>query len=102
MANQEEKSTEATLQELILNTSFDKYKVVPLVKRWVKELKTKEEFREFSHSQLLDRALKEILSGTIKLEDIEKLPAVAAAAIKKAAGEKSDKEDKQDKEKKEE
>ena len=96
MTNQEEKSTEATLQELILNTSFDKYKVVPLVKKWVKELKGKEEYRDYTHSQILDHALKEILSGAVNLEEIAKLPAANTAAPKKPSGEESDKKKKEE------
>ena len=77
MAEEEEKTQhEPSLQELILNTSIQKYKLIPVTIRWMRELEKQEEYKGLSHTELLDTALKDILSGKVKIEDIEKLPVI--------------------------
>lgn len=67
---------EISLQELILNTPAEKYKLIPYAMRWIRELEKKEEHKDLSRSQILDLALKDILSGSVSMEELEKLMAI--------------------------
>lgn len=78
-----------SLQELILNTSLEKYKLIPIVMRWAKELRKKEENKSLTHSEIQELALKEVLSGKASLEMIEKLPVLPVP--KKTSGGQSEK-----------
>jgi DNA-directed RNA polymerase subunit K/omega len=60
-----------SLQELILNTSIEKYKLIPIVMKWARELRKKEENKGLTHSQILELALKEVLSGKVSSEMVE-------------------------------
>lgn len=74
MPAKDKKNKELSLQELILNTPIEKYKLIPVVIRWIKELEEKEENKSLSRSQLLDLALKDILSDKVSIETVKKLP----------------------------
>ena len=71
---QEQTPEEAPLQQLMLNTKIEKYKLIPIAMRWVRELEKREENKGLTQAQILDLALKDILTGTISMEEISKLP----------------------------
>lgn len=64
---------EEPLEKLVYDTKMNRYKLVNLAARWVRELKTKEEYKNIPYYELVDIALYDILTGKVKLEDIEKL-----------------------------
>ena len=62
----------------------DKYKLVRTVVRWAGEIKQKENLPD-PISGLVSRALREILSGNISIEDVEKLPTLTLSAAASSA-----------------
>ena len=62
------------LDELVLDTNIDRYRLVGLASKWVEELKQKEEYKYFSTPELIEVALKDILADKVSIEEIEKLP----------------------------
>jgi len=81
------KSTE----EMILNYQLDKYCVVPLAALWAKELRRKEEHRHLTANEILDLALRDVLSGKVDWKSLKKALAASAAGngglLGSAAGE---------------
>jgi len=65
---------EKKLEELLLDTKVEKYKLIPLAARWAEELKGKEEYKYLTFNELLELSLKDILSGKVSEEEILKLP----------------------------
>lgn len=63
---------EKTVEQLILDRKHGKYGVVALISFWAKELRKQEENRHLTQAELLERAIREILSETVSLKDIEK------------------------------
>lgn len=61
------------LSQLLLDCQRDKYRLVTLALRWAQEIKQRDQSSE-TPQQLINKALKEILSGQVELEAIEKLP----------------------------
>lgn len=51
------------LEKLLLDRSQKKYNLVPIVSAWAKHLKQGEECKLLPLAQLLDRALRDILTG---------------------------------------
>ena len=74
MVVEKEQKNNKSLEELVLNTDFDRYKLIPVAARWIEELKYKEEYKGFSIAELIEVALKEILTAKVSIEKIEKLP----------------------------
>lgn len=68
------------MESLILQCKEDKYKLAYATLRWAKEIKQKESLPD-SVQSLVPRALRELLTGKMTLEDVEALP----MAIKVAA-----------------
>lgn len=73
---EEEVVVEKSLAELVLDTRYDKYKLIPVAARWAKELRKKEEYRNTPITQIVGIALKEILTQKVAMEDIIKLPPI--------------------------
>ncbi|GEM_PF-5833710 len=71
MVEKKEKNANIPLEKLLLDTKMNKYQLIPLALRLVKELQKKEE--NIPQNVLLERALHDFLTGKIKLEEIEKL-----------------------------
>jgi DNA-directed RNA polymerase subunit K/omega len=61
------------LSQLMLERSHDKYRLVHLAMRWAQEIKVRDQSSDPTQ-EIVSRALKEILTGQVSLEDIEKLP----------------------------
>lgn len=67
-------SEDKTLEELLLDSKIQRYKLVSLAARWAEELKGKEEYKYLTFNELLELSLKDILSGKVSEEEILKLP----------------------------
>jgi len=80
---------ERSLQELILNKRTGKYEVIDQMSFWAKHLRSMEEHRHLTQTEILDLAISQVLSGKADPEEITKLMAGDAKAKKKEAAEKS-------------
>ena len=67
-----------TVDEMILNYPNGKYSAIPLAALWAKVLRKKEENRHLTPAELLDLALKEVLSGEVSWKDVKKAMAAAS------------------------
>ncbi len=77
---------EKTLEELILNRTHGKYQVVELISFHAKHLRQLEEFRHLTQTEVLELAMREVLSGTVSEEELlKKLIATPKATGKKDA-----------------
>lgn len=65
-----------TIEELLLNGDYDRYRIIPLAARWAQELKNKEEYKFLSFPQLLNTAVEEIVTGKVTIETVSKLPSL--------------------------
>ena len=74
-----------TLEEMILNFPNGKYSAIPLAAMWAKVLRRREEHRHLTATEVLDLALKDVLSGETDWKDVKKaaaaLPAEAAPSL---------------------
>ena|SRR6266550_4128105 len=61
-----------SLEEMILNYPLGKYSAIPLASLWAKILRRKEEHRHLTSNEILDVALRDVLSGDIDWKDIKK------------------------------
>lgn len=61
-----------SLEELILNYQGGKYSAIPLAAVWAKVLKKREEHRHLTSNELLDQALREVLTGEVTWKEIQK------------------------------
>ncbi|MDE2490859.1 MAG: hypothetical protein KGM24_08425 [Elusimicrobia bacterium] len=77
--------TDKTTEEMILDFGKGKYSAIPMAAIWAKELKKREENRHLTPAELLDLALREVLSGKVGWKDLKKagVPAEIEAAAKK-------------------
>ena len=66
--------TEIPLQQLMLDCKQDKYRMISLTTRWAVEVQKRENQTAHQPDQLVAMALKDILTGKVTLEEIEKLP----------------------------
>lgn len=64
---------------LLLECNTDRYKLAYAAIRWAKEIKQKENLPD-PVPVLVQRALREILSGKVEIEDIGKLPVLVRVA----------------------
>jgi len=69
-----------TTEELMLNFGKGKYSAIPLAALWAKELKKHEVNRHLTPAEILDLALRDVLSGKVGWKDLKK---VVVAAEKK-------------------
>lgn len=67
-----------SVEELILDYQKDKYSVVPLASVWAKELRRKEENRHLTANEILELALRDVLTGNADWKTVKK--ALAASA----------------------
>ena len=65
---------EEKLRKLIMDTDCDKYRLIPYIARWAGELKYKEETKDLLDSERINRALEDVLTGQVTVEEIAKLP----------------------------
>jgi DNA-directed RNA polymerase subunit K/omega len=80
-----EAEPEQSLEQLILDRKRDKYSLVSLSSLWALELRRREENRHLSQTEILDIALRDLMSGKVKPEQVEKAAAAAAALAARPA-----------------
>lgn len=64
---------EKNLEEVICNGKGPKYETAVLVMTWARHLKKQEECQNYSMSEILDRAIREVVNGSVKREEIVKI-----------------------------
>lgn len=62
------------LDYLVLDYQKSKYDAIPLAAEWSKILRRKEENRHLTPSEILDLAMRDVLSGRITWKDAYKTP----------------------------
>ena len=67
------------IDALLLECNTDRYKLAYAAIRWAKELKTKENLPD-PVPVLVQRAIREILTGKVDIEEIGKLPVIVRVA----------------------
>ncbi|MCX5794425.1 MAG: hypothetical protein NTY77_02870 [Elusimicrobia bacterium] len=73
---------EKTVEEMILNYQLDKYSAIPLAALWAKELHRREENRHLTNVEILEKALHDVLGGTVDWKNARKaIAALPAAAV---------------------
>lgn len=70
--------------EMILNYGKGKYSAIPMAAVWARELKKREEHKHLTPAELLDLALREVLSGKVDWKDLKKASAAAVPEAPKA------------------
>ncbi len=77
MAKAADKSkADMPIEGLILECTKDKYRLSYAAVRWAREIKQKENLPD-PLPVILQRALRELLTGQVSIKDIEKLPMIA-------------------------
>jgi DNA-directed RNA polymerase subunit K/omega len=64
----------APLSQLMLDCGKDKYRMISLATRWAIEVQKRDQQVSHAPDELVSMAIKEILTGEVTLEEIEKLP----------------------------
>ena len=72
--------TPKSTEELILNYQTDKYSAIPLAAVWAKELRRKEENRHLTANEILELALRDVLTGVADWKTVKKALASSAKA----------------------
>lgn len=80
MANEEK-----PIEELFFASGKGKYEVTKLAIEWIKAVKKDEDYRKLSQQELLDKAMRDVLSGVATYEKIEEINKKRAAAAEKQA-----------------
>ncbi|MEW6040116.1 MAG: hypothetical protein AB1633_01175 [Elusimicrobiota bacterium] len=62
------------IEKILLDSKVEKYKIVSVATRWIEEISKKEEYKYLTFNQLLEVALKDIITGKVSIEEIQKLP----------------------------
>lgn len=68
-------TAEKNVEELFFNSGKGKYEVTKLAIDWIKVKKNEEGYKNLSQTEMLDKALRDVLSGEAtykKIEEIEK------------------------------
>ncbi len=76
-----EGAAEKSLEQLILEKSQGKYSVVDMASKWALVLRRQEEYRHLGQPEVLDLALRDILSGAVTEDDVKAHAAEAAASL---------------------
>ena len=74
-------SADKSIEQLILEKSHGKYSVVDLASMWALVLRRKEEYRHLGQPEILDVALRDLLSGAVSEEEVKAHEAEAAASL---------------------
>jgi DNA-directed RNA polymerase subunit K/omega len=94
--NKEVNTEGMPIEQLILDYAKKKYVLVNAAMRWSKEIAKKEHQQQLparTTREVLDTALRDIISGNVKMSDIAKLPVKIEEKQKTEKSEKTGKED---------
>ena len=83
MTKKEPKSqpqAEKSVEEMILNYQLDKYSAIPLAALWAKELHRREENRNLTAMEVLEKALQDVLGGAVDWKNARKMISARPAA----------------------
>lgn len=64
---------EKPVEELFFDSGKGKYEVTKLAIEWIKVVKDKDDYNNLSQTELIDKALRDVLSGVATYEKIEEL-----------------------------
>jgi len=67
-----EAAVEKTLEELVLSKLTGKYQVVDSISNWAKHLRQQEEHRHLTQTEVVELAMREVLSGKVSDKEIAK------------------------------
>ena len=76
---QEKVEVEKSLEQLILEKGDGKYEIVSVASAWASELHHMEEYRHLTQNELLELALKDVLSGKVEEKEVRAKAAHRAA-----------------------
>lgn len=74
-----EEMKDRSIEQLILDQGDGKYGLVPIASQWALVLRRRDEFRHLTQPELLDLALRQVLTGEVG-EDVVKAQAAELAA----------------------
>ncbi len=66
-------NAEKPVEELFFESGMGKYDVTKLAIEWIKVKKNEEEYRNLSQKDLLDRAIKDVVTGVATYKEIESM-----------------------------
>lgn len=72
---------ERPLEQMILDQPTGKYALVSLATSWALDLRRREEYRHLTQVEILDLAIKDLLSGRVTPEQVHSAAEVRAAAL---------------------
>lgn len=84
------KETEADLEQLISDYGPSKYNDIVRAMQWARHLRRQEEFRNIPMAELIDRSLFDVVSGKVKVDEIEAAVAKDQEIEEKLAAKRSD------------
>ena len=64
---------EKPMEELFFDSKTGKYELTKLAIEWIKVVKDKDDYNKLSQTELIDKALRDVLSGVATYEKIEGL-----------------------------
>ncbi len=70
-----ETSADKSIESLILDFPKSKYEAIPLAAEWGQILRRKEENRHMTPNEILEMAMRDVLSGKITWKDVRKASA---------------------------
>ena len=76
-----EDTKEKSLEELILNHGDGKYALVPLASEYALVLRRRDEYRHLTQPEILDIALRHLLTGEVDEEHVKTASAELAAQL---------------------
>ena len=94
--------TEADLEKLISDYGPSKYQDIVRAMQWARHLRRQEEFRNIPMAELIDRSLYDVVSGKVKVPEIEEAVKSDQVLEEKMAAKRSDEHRKPRKDAKEE
>lgn len=76
-----EEIKEKSIEQLILDQPDGKYLLVPLASQWALVLRRKEEFRHLNQTEILDLALRQLLTAVVSEEQVRAAVAEVMASL---------------------
>ena len=73
-------NAEKPVEELFFESGMGKYDVTKLAIEWIKVKKNEEEYRKLSQKDLLDRAIRDVVTGVATYKGIEEIKKKKSAA----------------------